>query len=244
METSATETGRLGGELSLVRKPGYDYRPVALGTLYLILYLALDWIAELLGAGSGLNHWHFTAGLSLGLLLMQDSRYAAVVLLAGMVDNMWLHPQPGPFPFVALNTVGMTLIPLVAALAVRRVSSGSCVSLTYGRDVVKFMAAAAFATITLAMVAAVNLVPGGLYVPKSLLAAFQTNLIGFAVGIFSITPFLMMHAGRWLDTFLLGNQGERPALRTYLETLEVGRPTTLFALSYLGMASGKLCQDY
>jgi hypothetical protein len=61
MQASAAETARLGGELSLVRKPGYDYRPIVVGTSYLVLYLILDWIAEMLGSACGLNHWHLTA---------------------------------------------------------------------------------------------------------------------------------------------------------------------------------------
>ncbi len=235
MQESALESGRLAGESGLVRKPAYDLRPVVLSTGYLCLYLVLDWCTKALGGSLSPNNGYLAAGLSFGLLLIYGLQYAPAVLIAGLLENLWLHPVPYSFPLTVLHCLSVTLILTGVALIPRRMSSGAGVGLKCGQDIAVFMAAGFMASTALAVVAVAPILLGGPIQWHNLIDEFQRNLIGSATGIFAITPFLLVHAGAWSETLLRNIKHARPAPTKYLQSLRMDKPATLFALTFLAV---------
>ncbi len=240
MEASAVEAGHLSGELSLGSKPWYDLRPVFIISAYSLLFLALDWGSKALGLPDGINHGCLTAGLHYALLIIFGISYAPAVFLAGMADILWLHPDKGSMALATLVCLGMTVNHLVAAAVLRRMASGSRVGLECGAEVLKFMLTSLLSCIALAMFSLSNRLLTGEIQTERLLEDFQVNFLSSATSIFAFTPFLLIQAGPWIDTFLLGINGERPAPSRYLQTLSIGRPATMFALFFGGMAAAAL----
>ncbi len=229
---------RLTGELSLgQRKPWYDLRSLIIAGLYFLLYLALDLGMKALGPPSAVGQWHLSAGLSFGLILMYGLRFAPVVLVVGLVDSLWLFPPAGAVSLAAAYCLARTLILTAAAGILRRLVSGSFVSLQYGRDVVRFLLTAGLTSTVLGAAAAVRTLLANSAPWRVLVGEFSINLIGFATGILAVTPFLLIHARPWLEMLLLGMNGEKEVPIRYLRTLRMDRPATLFALSFLAMAA-------
>ncbi len=235
MEASAANAGRLPGEVRLARKPWYDVRPYAVVVIYLALFSVLSLGVRFLGGSSALNHVHLPAGLSIGLLLLYGLGYAPVVLLACLADSLWLHPVAGPFPLIALICLLQTGILASGAGILRRLCSGPQVSLKYGRDVAKFMAAAMLISIGLALVTVGGALFQGSLQWLNAHASLVADVIGFATGILTITPFLLIHAGPRLEELLLEFSGERPASAQYLRGRWMDNPATVFVLSIVGL---------
>ncbi len=237
MQESVLESGQLAGGSSLARKPAYDLRPIVLATAYLCLYLALDWWAKILGGPASPNYGFLEAGLSFGLLLVYGLAYTPAVLVAELLQKLWLHVEPYPLPLTVAHCVSATLTLASVALVLRRMAAGRGVGLKCGRDIAVFMTGGATASAALAIVAVASLTLGGPPQWRILMDEFQRNLVGFATGIFVITPFLLVHAGPWSETLLRNISRPRPAPTEYLQTLWRDRPTTLFALTFLAMSA-------
>ncbi len=234
MRVSAIESIPVTGEMGAVRRSGYDLRPVVLASSFVALYAALDWGAYALGPSSPVSHVHLPAGLSFALLLAYGLRYSPVVLVTALLDALWFHPTGLLFPVAAGHCLATTLIQVAAAAILRYASSGHVVNLKYGRDVAKFMISGVLLAAALAGLAAA-LDYGGPSPGATFIEFLRRNLVGYATGIFAVTPFLLIHAGPWLDKVLVGINGERGNQSQYLLIHRMDRPATVFALSFVGV---------
>src|SRR4030042_1564484 len=129
MRVSAAEAESLAGGISMNRKSWTDRRAVILSCSFLVFFLALDWGTSALGSAAAGEHWHLTAGLSFALLLAYGPRYAPLVLVASLVNELWLHPSAISFPSAALQCLIMTLGHAVGAELFRARSGRPPVSL-------------------------------------------------------------------------------------------------------------------
>ena len=235
MHASLAGTERLTGELGLARRPSYYLRAVVIISLYLALYAALGLGARAAGIPAAFNEWHATAGLSFGLLLIYGLRYTPVVFVASFAASTLLSTADS-LGASALECLGLTLVYMGVAAALRRAISGRAVALKRGREVAYFLFSWAAASIAQAAVSAVlRVVTHG---ASNQLSAgdFGRDLTGFALGILSVTPLLVLHGGPWLEGVLAGAMGGKPAPSRYLQNLRVTRPATVFALSFLATA--------
>ncbi len=235
MEASTLESRPLHGELGTARRPWYDIRPVVLVSSYLALHLILDGGTNLLGPSSAISYWHLPAGLGLALLTVYGIVYAPAIVAACLIDSLWLHPLPLAFPRVGFQCLTMTLVCCLSALALRRGARGYPVSLNRVRDVLRFLVTGFLASVTLAALIVVDRAVGSPIDLNRLLAQFHRELVGFATGIFAITPFLLIQATPRFNLLLDRFSSDRPTPSRYLQSLRVDRPATLFALFWIAL---------
>ncbi len=235
MEASVVESRSLQGALGTARRPWYDIRPVVLVSSYVTLHLVIDAGTNLLGPSSALSHWHLPAGLGLALLTVYGIVYAPAILAACLIDGLWLHPLPLAFPRVGFQCLTMTLVCCLSALALRRGAGGYPVTLNRIHDVLRFLVTGLFASVALAGLITVDRAVGSPVDWNRLLAQFHRELAGFATGIFTITPFFLIQAAPRFNLLLSRFSSDRPTPSRYLQSLRVDRPTTLFALSLIGL---------
>ena len=88
---------------------------VALGTAYVVLYVALDWISNIDPLGPlGITPWNPPPGLSLFLLLKFGLRMAPWLFVAALSAEVLVRGAPAPWPVTvaacALLAAGYTLV--------------------------------------------------------------------------------------------------------------------------------------
>jgi len=235
MRVSAAEAEPLAGGINANRKSWADLRPVILICSFLALYLGLDLGAGAFGPAVGGDHWDLTAGLSFALLLAYGIRYAPLVLVASLVNELWLHPSAIPFPYAVLRCLVMTMVHAMAAEAVRRLSGRSSVNLRFGRDVPRFLIGASMLSAVLAAASFGGGLLEGARQNIEPMLELRTRLIGFATGIFALTPFLLIYARPWFDRILAGANLEKLDPGRILRIRGMDRPATVFALSFLAL---------
>ncbi len=238
MDASAIQSRSLQGQLGTTRRPWYDIRPVVLFSSYVVVHLIIDGATGLLGSSSALSHWHLPAGLGLALLTVYGIVYAPAILAACLIDSLWLHPLPLAFPRIAFLCLTMTVVFCLSALALRRGANGYAVKLNRVCDVLRFLVTGILASVALAALIVVERALGGPIDWNQLIAHFQQELVGYATGIFTLTPFLLIQATPRFDLVLARFSSDRPTPSRYLQPLRVDRPTTLFAVSFIALTGG------
>ncbi len=231
MRITAVEAEGPANEVKMIRRSWYDFRPVIVASLFLVSYLALNRGVDSLGPSSAVSHGHLASALSFGLLLAYGLRYAPMVFLAGLIDALFLHPGRFAFHYAVLYSLTTTVLYVAAAAALRRTSAGMHFNLRNSREVVSFITAAV--SISSALAASEYLISRW----QGITAAFGSNLIGFATGVFSITPLLLIHAKPRIESLLASAHANRTDPADYRLARRVDKSTALFAMSFLGLAA-------
>ena len=237
MEDAAKiETAALDESINFAPRVGYSARPLIPAALYLLAYFAIAWGVRFLGSTGKLDAFGLTTGLNLALLISYGLWYAPVVATAIAADGLWLHPLSWPFPLAELFCLSAFLIQLGAAAIVRRFCQWQRVPLKTGRDVVKFIGVGAVLSLSLG-VAAVLLRHVTLgFEWKVILGELHTETVSYAVGIFCLSPFLLIHVAPWLETALFGLRSKKQDLLRNLQSIIEQKHTTMFAFSFVCLA--------
>jgi PAS domain S-box-containing protein len=236
-EASKIEIGRLSIDFSLVPRFGYALRPIVPALLYLAAYAGLEWSLGASGLSGALGHFQLTAGLNLGLLLVYGLWYAPVIALTIAASSLWIHPLPFSTPLALGHCLAVSLVQMAAAAILRRLTSGYSVTLKKGRDIAAFLMISAFASALLAAVTAAPLLFRHLVQWDLFVQEIRISFIGFAAGIFFVTPVLVIHGGPWLESALFGIKTQRQGLGGRLQPLHMDRQGTLFAVSFVCLLS-------
>jgi len=230
-EASKIETGRFSADVSLPRLK-HDLRVLVPGVLYLIFYVLVDWGVKASGLQAILGDFSMTAGLNLALLLTNGLWYSPVVILTIVADGLWHHPLAYPVPIALLYCLTVALVQIAMALSIRRLSSGSGVTLKAGWGLAQFMMISALGCAVLAAAASIHSMLSPVQWLE-LFTEFRIHLIYFAAGIFCVTPFLIIHGAPWIETELFGIKTERLSLVRHLQPLSIDRQGTLFAGAFV-----------
>ncbi len=232
-EASRIETAPMGGAVSLTPRFGRDLRPIIPVVLYLSSYAILSWLVKVFNLSNAIGDFSLTAGLSLGLLLAYGLWYTPLVVVAIAADCLWFHPPPYSAPMAMLYCLAISLVEVLAATSLRHLAPAHRVTLKEGRELATFIAIGALASMMLAAIATAHLIFSGSIQWYLLIEKLRSGFIGFATGIFFITPVLVIHVGPWLQTVLFGIKSERQALNRHIQVLRMDRQGTMFAVSFI-----------
>jgi PAS domain S-box-containing protein len=70
-----------------------------------------------------------------------------------------------------------------------------------------------------------------------LIEALRINFEGFAIGIFFVTPLLIIHVGPWLESVLFGIRAEKQALGDRQAPIRINSQSLMFAVSFICLAA-------
>ena len=238
--TTKMDTSLLHSDLRLVPRFGYDLRPAIPALLYLFSYAVVTWLANHFGLANILGEFGLSAGLNLGLLLAYGLWYTPVVIAAIVAHCFWFYSFPFSIPFAALFCVSLSAIEVGSAMILRHCISGHSVTLKKGMDVALFIATGTIASAALATATILHRLFENPIQWMMLSQDFQVSIIGFATGIFLITPLLVIHAGPRLQMALFGGKTDKRSLSQSIQPLRMDRQGTLFALSFLCLVSVSL----
>jgi PAS domain S-box-containing protein len=235
-EAARMGIGHPGRNLSGIIRVPYSLRPIIPAFLYLTVYIAVAWGVRVTGVSGTLGDLSVTAGLNLGLILVYGIWYAPVVILATVIGGLWIAPLPFSMTMLLAYCLVISLIQITAALSLRRLASGSCITLKKGRDIATFIVLGALCSLALAAASTVHILMDKPIRWDQFINGFGSNLVSFAIGVFFVTPVLVLHAGPWLETILFGINAERHTLSKRFQPLRINRQGTIFAMSFVCLA--------
>jgi signal transduction histidine kinase len=180
----------------MTRVAAADARLLAVGALYVVAYVALDWVSFIDPVGAfAITPWNPPPGLSLAFLLRRGLRQAGWLFVAALAAEFLVRGAPAPLPVLVaaslLLAIGYTAL---AALLMRVLRVHA--DLPSLRDATVFLVAAALACGVIA-VAFVALFAGtGLLPPGELERSVAQFWIGDLIGVVVTTPVLLVATRR------------------------------------------------
>jgi len=218
-------------------------RPVVIVASYLTVFAFLEVVAKHLEGAPGISGLHPRAGLSLALLLGFGLRYAPALLLSSLISGLWLDPLPIPLWGLVLLAAAITLGYTLGASLLKRALRIDP-QLRHLRDVLWFVLAATATACLVGVLSAQVLVLADFVAWPEFLAAAINWSVSDAVGLMTLTPFLLVFGAPWADRLLRGSDkidgagearlGWRPwrsSLRARLEYVVQG--LSIFAVLWL-----------
>src|SRR6185295_6023796 len=177
------------------------YALIAAG--FLLAHLALDRLSLRFQTQPGITIWYPPNGVSFALLLGLGPGYAPVVLAATLISNFWTYGAPAPAVPLALWSVFIVACYTGLAILLRgRLRLAT--QLRSVRDVSLFTAAAVGISLSLATLVILTFYPAGVFTPAEYLQNIFNWWIGEAIGLFTITPFVLVLIMPWLRLFQVG----------------------------------------
>ncbi len=208
-------------------------RDVVPAFLYLTGFAALEYGMQWSDLSELLSSCSLTAGLNLALLLIYGLWFAPLVFIAVLIDGLWIHPLSFSMEMLLLYCLVVTLIQIAAAKLYRRLSFGSSLTVKERRDFAVFAVVGILTSIALSAVSI-----GSMFLEKPILwdhliKALRINFEGFAIGIFFVTPLLIIHVGPWLESALFGIRAEKQTLSDRQPPIRINSQSLAFALSFI-----------
>jgi len=179
-------------------------RPIAIVASYLTVFAFLEVVAKHLEGSPGISGLHPRAGLNLALLLGFGLRYAPALLLSSLISGLWLDPLPVPLWGLALLAAAITLGYALGASLLKRALRIDP-QLRRLRDVLWFVLTASVTACFVGVLSARVLVLAGSVPWPGFLAAVINWSVSDAVGLTTLTPFLLVLGVPWADRLLRGS---------------------------------------
>jgi PAS domain S-box-containing protein len=154
-------------------------------------------------------YWYLPAGLSLALLLAYGLPYAFAVAAAQITVDLWVEPLTANLSHVLLISLSVTAVYLTAAAILRR-TLGKAETLLESRQIFgQLLLGGMLTSIAVSLTVAANLALAGLIDWNDFPAAALDGSIGAAIGILSVTPFLILHGVPFIDRLLQRASGPK-----------------------------------
>ncbi len=203
---------------------------------YGVGFLVLDRVAFIFETSPGISPWYPPAGLTLALLLAGGLIYAPATFVAVLISGLWVWRLAMPLPSLVMLTLSITAGYSLAALLLRHILRIER-HLRSLRSVIKFVAVALLAPGVVATMSVAVFTAAGLIPRVDYFAAVLDFWIGDAIGIVSLTPFLLVYGGPW-GRALLGKitKEVRPAPDDRLEAPALERreiPDIVAAMTFI-----------
>jgi PAS domain S-box-containing protein len=234
-EATRVELEHPNRDLSGIFRFHYNLRPVVPALLYLVVYAGFEWGTRVSGLSRTLNDFSLTAGLNLGLLLVYGIWYAPMVVLATVMDGLWMHPLQFEVTVSLAYCLVISLIEIAAAVSLRHLVSGTSITLKRGWEITTFIVVGFLSSVALAAASTAHLLLVEPIPWNKIFTGLHIDLVSFAIGIFFITPALVIHAGPLLETVLFGINTEKLALSGRQQLLRMNRQGTMFAISFVAL---------
>lgn len=169
---------------------------------YVVAYVALDWVSYIHPVGRfAITPWNPPPGLSLAVLLVFGLRMAPVVVVAGLIAEVFVRGWPSSFTPAVLAVLVVALGYTATAMGLRATARVDP-AVAGVRDVTRFLAIVIPSTMLIAAgYVSVHVLAGDIQ-SESILPALLQFWVGDGLGILVTTPVLV---------YLLSGHGVRPA---------------------------------
>jgi two-component system, LuxR family, sensor kinase FixL len=190
--------------LSRAHASAWDRRSVLFAALYLLLYLAIDWLSYVRPALTvGITPWNPEAGLTLAFLLLQGVRWAPVTVLAAAISEVLVHGNAAPGVVVLGGAVWIGLVYAGLAALLQHWRQAGPIRTALGAA--RFLSAAVATTLVVAAGYIGFFVATGELAPQEALRGIARYWLGDLNGVLMVTP-LLLHSPDWRQTLrLLGD---------------------------------------
>jgi len=180
----------------MIRSRAPDVRSLAVGTLYVVAYVALDWVSFIDPIGAfAITPWNPPPGLSLAFLLRRGLRQAGWLFLAALAAEFLVRGAPAPLPVLVAASLVLAIGYTALAALLDRVLRVHA-DLPSLRDATVFLVASALACGVIA-IAFVALFAGTGLLPRGELERSVAQFwIGDLIGVVVTTPVLLVATRR------------------------------------------------
>ncbi len=236
-EATNIEIGQPVNNTSAFFRTLSNVREVATVLLYLACYALLDYGTQWSGLSGILSSFSLTSGLSLGLLLVYGLWYSPLIFIATVTDGLWIHPLSFSMEVTILYCLAFTLIEVVAAKWLRSLNYGSGITLKERAEFAMFAIVGILASVALAALSVLTMFSKNPIFGDPHIEALHINLVSFAIGIFFITPMLIIHVGPRLETALYGIKTKNQIPGKLPLELRINSQGIMFAISFVFLAA-------
>jgi PAS domain S-box-containing protein len=197
------------GPSALKHKQHKIMRSALIGIAYLISFLLLDILTKQFEGFPGIISWFPPVGLTYALLLVFGLRFTPAVVIAIFFSDLFIHQIPQSLYVLFLWSLIMTSIYALAALFLRKIIHLDW-QLRKLRDVTWFVLTAVLFSALLSVIS-VSVTAAGAGIPGTeILDSIFRWWIGEAVGVLTITPFVLLYIMPWLKRFADGQSVHLP----------------------------------
>ncbi len=197
----------------LHRKPRRLLRTALIIVIYLFVFFILDLITKQFVELPGIVAWYPPAGLTYALLLVMGIEFTPAVTIALLISSLFVYRMPQPAHLLFLWASVISLIYGAAAALLQRVIHFDW-QLRRFRDVAWFVLITILNSALLAVLSVTSSALSSNMPPNEVLQAIFHWWIGEAVGVLTITPFLLLFAMPWLKRFMNGLSVKLPTHRS------------------------------
>ncbi len=237
---------------SLKRSP--KPRRIAVGLIFVILYILLDRSAVFFQMWNGISAWYPPSGLALAMLIGMGSGYVPLILLAGWISGV-VNYNMQLFSFTFFGTVLIVAGGYWAASLILRNVWRIDSRLRSMRDVLRFLFVSLAASCLVAFAGVSMVVADHSIKPSEYFQASVTWWVGDAVALASLTPFLLVFVVPWLGRFcrLEGTTGGRNSTEKFQIRRHLRGPRRWIESAFFGgsiggglwiVVRGNLAQSY
>ena len=208
-------------------------RTALIVAIYLISFILLDFITKQFEGLPGIVAWYPPAGLTYTLLLVFGVRFTPAVIAALFFSSLFIYRMPQPPYLLFLWAFVISFIYAAAAWLLRHRIHFDW-QLRKMRDVVWFVFTTVLVSALLAILSVSSSAAGSGIPGSEVLQSIFHWWIGEAVGVLTITPFVLIYIMPGLKRFLDGQPASSPAHRSFpLSPLSVlGQAASLLIILY------------
>ncbi len=186
-----------GDALQRFRNWARAIRPIAVGrylltsALYLTAFTLLDQLTVGFQTQPGITIWYPPNGITLAVLWAFGLRYAPIYFLAELISNFWTYNVPvDPVTLVIWSLFITLCYSGVAAWLRHRLRLDPRLGTMW--DVNRFVLVAGLASVALAGLVVISFAPPGPHPLDAYFGPFFQWWIGEAIGLFTVTPFVLV----------------------------------------------------
>ncbi len=179
------------------RNPTRYWRYALIAAGYLLLHFCLDQLSLRFQTQPGITVWYPPDGLSFGLLLALGPAYAPVCLAAELISNFYTYGLPVPAGPLALWSVFIVAC-YTGLAALLRGRLRLDLRLRSVRDITLFTLAAGGISLALAAIVIFGFALLRTHALLDYLDPIYDWWVGEAIGLFTITPFVLVVVAPWL----------------------------------------------
>lgn len=232
------------GPSRLLEQPGSITRPALMAASFFVLFALFDSAARLFETFPNISLCYLPAGLCLALVLVFGPHYALLIAVAHLATDLWIRPAPNSLGDAVIHAFAVGATYLGAAVLLSKIL-GRTRGVQNRTALALFLLGGVFTSICFSLVTVIDLWSTGLIEWHQTSTALTHGTMGSLLGIFSVTPFIILVAAPQLERVMegigignrLGQVSTSPADINRLAMTGVGAGFALFGLVVVGVVT-------
>ena len=189
------------GPSRAVPENGAVVRPVLIAIFFFALFACLELAAGLFQTFPRTSLCYLPAGLCLALVLLYGARYSILIVVAQLGAEVFLKPLSSGIGDSLIYSVAVGTVYFGAAVVLSRLL-GRMSGFQSRPALTLFLVGGVLISVSISLLTAGDLWATGVVEWNSLWGVFTHGSIGILLGIFSVTPFLILVAAPFLEAGL------------------------------------------